>query len=165
MRKLISAVFGASVAAAGTHGFVSAGIRLGAPHSGTYQGAFEQALLALWRLWSHAHGWEPLMDGRHLSHVEEYGRFVAPVVLVGWPLLGFAVFWLMSRCALGRHWWRPLAIVIAVPLGEVFHMAFRSVGLDEPVAEAARSAVVFLLMVASIGAVGFRAGSPVPDTA
>ena len=165
MRKLISVVCGATVAAVGTHGFVSAGIRLGAPHAGTYQGIFKQALLALWRIWSGVHGWEPVRDGRHLSHVEEYGRFLARVVLVGWPLLGFGVFWLISRCEMGRRLWRPLVIASALPLGEGFRVAFRSAGLDEPLAEAARSAAVFLLMAASVGATGFRAGSPVPDAA
>lgn len=105
------------------------------------------------------------MDGRHLSHVEEYGRFLARLVLMGWPVLGFVVFWLLSRCEVGRRWWKPLLIVIALPLGDVLHMGFRSAGLDEPLAEAVRSALVFLLMAASVGAIGFRAGSPVPDAA
>lgn len=165
MRKSASVVCGATVAAAGTHGFVSAGIRLGDPHAGAYQGFFEQALLVFWRSWSRAHGWAPLMDGQHLSHVAEYGRFLARLVLMGWPLLGFVVFRVLSRCELGRGWWRPLAIAIALPLGEAFRVAFRSSGLDEPLAEPARSAVVFLSMVESIGAIGFRAGSPVPDAA
>lgn len=105
------------------------------------------------------------MDGRHLTHVEEYGRFLARLVLMGWPVLGFVVFWLLSRCEVGPRWWKPLVIVTALPLGEALHMAFRSAGLDEPLAEAVRSALVFLLMAASVGAIGFRAGSPVPDAA
>jgi hypothetical protein len=158
MRKSVSIGAGAATAAVLTHGFVYAGMRLGSlnPPLLTYTGFFQNAMFAIWRLWSHAQGWEPLMTGRQLGHVEEFGRFFAHTVLFACPLLGLGVYRLLSRRNLGPQLWMPLILALAFPLDEVLRQGFRSTGLNEPFSEAARALVVFLLMLWSVEAIRIR---------
>src|SRR5690348_7158919 len=95
MRKFLAVASGAATAAVLTHGFVYAGIRLASlnPPMSTYTGFFQNALFAIWRLWSRAHGWEPVMTGRELSHLEQFGGFFGHAVLFACPLLGLSIFW------------------------------------------------------------------------
>ncbi len=65
----------AAVAAVLTHGMVFSGVNLNEPLPvSTYQGFFRHILLATERLWSYAHGWQPM------SHTHDFGRFYAPFV-------------------------------------------------------------------------------------
>ena len=165
MRKLAAIASGATVAAVTTHGFVYSGMRLAAsnPPRASYMGLFQNAIFAFWRLWSHAHGWEPVMSGQQLSHVEEFGYFFGHAVISACPLLGFCIFWLALRQRLGWQWWKPLVLALAFPVDEVIRQVFQSTGLNEPLAETGRAIVVFLLMLWSVGAIRIRKPAPVPD--
>ena len=158
MRKFLAIATGAATAAVTTHGFVHAGMRLGSanPPLFTYTGFFQNAIFVFWRLWSRAHGWEAVMTGRELSHVEQFGGFFGHAVLFACPLLGLCVFWLTSRHNVGWQLWKPLILALAFPLDELIRQAFRSGGLNEPLAETARGLVVFLLMLWSVGAIRIR---------
>lgn len=164
MRKLAAIASGATVAAVTTHGFVYSGMRLAAsnPPMASYTGVFQNVIFALWRLWSRAHGWEPVMTGRQLNHVEEFGYFFAHVVIFAGPLLGFCIFCLAARHRVGWGWWKPLVLALAFPVDEVIRQLFQSAGLNEPLAETARATVVFLLMLWSVGAIRIRKPAPFP---
>ena len=165
MRKFAAIASGATVAAVTTHGFVYSGMRLGPldPPLATYTGFFQNALFAFWRLWSHAHGWEPVMTGRQLNHVEEFGQFFAHAVIFACPLLGFCIFWLAARQRVGWQWWKPLVLALAFPLDDLIRQVFRSAGLNEPLAETARALVIFALMLWSVGAIRIRKPEPVAE--
>ena len=150
MSKRISIALASAFAAVLTHGAVSSGMhfessKLMPPY--TYQGFFARALTSIWRLWGYAHGWMPM------SHVEEFGRFYASLVLLTCPLIGFGVFWFVSRQEAGRQFWKPLAVAIAfaTPVQQFMRQGFLALGMDEPAAEATRAVVVLLLMIFSIG--------------
>jgi hypothetical protein len=164
MRKALAISEGAMAAVVSTHGLVYAGIHLDPHHPMpvlTYRGSFEHILLASWRFWNSVHGWEPL------SHAGDFGKILALATLLTCPLLGFLVFWLTSGLELGWARWKPLAIAIAstTPLQQVLSGAFRSTSIDAAQAEAARALVVFLLMVASSGAIRFAKRAPSGDSA
>jgi len=162
MRKLAAIASGAAVAGVTTHGFVYSGMRLGPlnPPFSTYSGLFQNALFGIWRLWSCAHGWEPVMTGRQLSHAEGFGHFFAHAVILACPLLGFCIFCLAAGQRVGWQCWKPVVLALAFPLDELIRQVFRSAGLSEPLAEAARAIVVFLLMLSSVGAIRIRKPAP-----
>ena len=66
------------------------------------------------------------------------------------PLIGFVVFWMMSRYRVGKNLWRPLvvALLLAVPAG--FVALFPAYAI--PWVEVARTSLVALLMMWSVGA-------------
>lgn len=89
-----------------------------------------------------------------MSHVEEFGGFYAYLVLLTCPLIGFAVFWVVSRPEVGWQFWKPFAVAIAFapPAQQFMRHGFLALGMDEPAAEAARAVVVLLLIIFSIAA-------------
>jgi hypothetical protein len=145
MRSSISIGTGAAVAAVFTHGavFSAANFREPLPVS-TYQGFFQQMMLSTERLWSYAHGWQPM------SHIRDFGWFYAPAVQLICPLLGFALFWILSRHKMDTHIWKPLAIafLLSIPTGFVGLLSAGAL----PWVEAARTLLLVLLMVWSAGA-------------
>ena len=138
---------GAAVAAVFTHGMVFSGMYLNEllPIS-TYQGFFQRMLFATERLWSYAHGWQPM------SHIRDFGSFYAQTVHLICPLIGFALFWIVSRHKVGIKVWKPLAIVILLTIPPSFSTL--APGYATPWAEAARTFLIVLLMVWSVGAIG-----------
>jgi hypothetical protein len=122
----------------------------------TYQGFFAQVCITIWGLWGHARGLDPM------NHINAFGRFYVYFVSLACPLIGFGVFAAVSRQKIGWQWWRPLAIAVlfATPLQEMLHRGFRALGLGEPAAEPARTAVVLLFMIWSIGAIRISGRRP-----
>ena len=106
---------GAAVAAVFTHGMVFSGMYLNEllPVS-TYQGFFQRMLFAAERLWSYAHGWQPM------SHIRDFGGFYAQTVHLICPLIGFALFWIVSRHKVGIKVWKPLAIALLLTIPPSF---------------------------------------------
>jgi hypothetical protein len=78
------------MAAIFTHGIVYSAVNERLPISG-YEGFFQHILLAAERLWSYAHGWQPM------SHIRDFGRFYGPTIQLICPLIGFALFRMISR--------------------------------------------------------------------
>lgn len=150
MRKRLSLGIGAVVAAVLTHGSIYAAIDLSTlrPMS-TYRGLFQHMLLAVEHLWSTAHGWAPL------THFDAFAMFYARAVHLLCPLIGFGVFWLISRHRIGWSIWKPLAIAVAftTPLYALLYSPLKLLGLHVEWAGSGRVIVVFLLMVWSVGAV------------
>ena len=145
MRTSLSVGASAAAAAVLTHGLVLAGLRFDDPSPGfTYQGFFRHIVSATERLWSFAHGWQPM------SHIRDFGPFYAPAVQLICPLIGFALCWILSQHKVGIQLWKPLAIalLLAKPYGYVEVMP----GYATPWVEAARTTLVILLMVWSVGA-------------
>jgi hypothetical protein len=101
--------------------------------------------LATERLWSYAHGWQPM------SHIRDFGYFYAPTIQLLCPLIGFALFRIVSRHKAGMNVWRPLAIamLLAIP-PTLSDMAPRDA---TPWVEAARTILIVLLMGWSVGAI------------
>lgn len=142
MRTSISIGISGALAAVFTHGLVSSAMYFDQDLPPvTYQGFFQQILLATERLWSHAHGWPPL------SHIQDFGHFYAPVVQLVGPLVGFALFWIMSRHKVGVDLWKPVGIALLLDI------SLFSFGSAEPSVQAFRTAFVVILMVWSVGAV------------
>ena len=150
MRRSISIGTGAAVAGILTHGMVFSAMNLAErlPIS-TYRGFFQYTLFAMERLWSRAHGWPSM------SNIDEFGRFYAQTVHLICPLIGFALFWIVSRHHVGANVWKPMAIalILAVtPLGIVTDAPFSALGLG-PWSQVARTLIIVLLMVWSVGAI------------
>ena len=136
----------AAVAAVFTHGMVFSAVNLNEPLPiSTYQGFFQHMLLATERLWSYAHGWQPM------SHIRDFGRFYAPTVQLICPLIGFALFWILSRHKVGINFWKPMAIalLLTIPSGYIALVP----GYALPWVEVARTILIVLLMVWSVGAI------------
>ncbi len=154
MRRYISAVTSAGAAAAFTHGVVLSAVNFNEPLPiSTYQGFFWHIVSAVERLWSYAHGWQPM------SHDRDFGWFFAPTSQVICPLIGFALFWAISRYRVGRNLWKPgaIALLAAIPNGYIDLVS----GDALPWIEAARTMLIVLLMVWSVGSVRICG----PDTA
>jgi hypothetical protein len=150
MRRSISIGTGAAVAAVFTHGTVFSAMNLNVPLPiSTYQGFFQHMLLATERLWSYAHGWQPM------SHIDDFGRFYAHTVHLICPLIGFALFWIVSRHKVGIKFWKPIgiALLLTVPPGFIALAPFYALGLKEPWVEVVRTLLIVLLMVWSVGAI------------
>jgi CDP-diglyceride synthetase len=140
MRRSISIGMSAVAAAVFTHGMVYSAMNFSGPLPvSTYQGFFQQIMLVTERLWSYAHGWQPL------SHIRDFGHFYAPVVQLICPLIGFTIFWILSRRRLSLAFWPALTIafLLAVPLGFVLPVS----GPGLPWLEVARTLFLVLLMV------------------
>jgi hypothetical protein len=153
MRRSIAIGTGAAAAAIFTHGMVYSAMDLAEPlPASTYRGFFQYTLFAMERLWSQAHGWQSM------SHVEEFGPFYARAVHLICPLLGFALFWIISRHNVGINAWKPLAIalILTTPLGVVIDAPFSVLGPGP--SQVARALIIVLAMVWSVGA--FRIGTP-----
>jgi hypothetical protein len=133
----------AGVAAVLTHGMVFSAVNLNdsLPIS-TYQGFFQHMVLATERLWSYAHGWQPM------SHIHDFGRFYAPTVHLICPLIGFALFWIASRRKVGINFWKPLAIAVLLTIPPSFSDLVHRYGV--PWVEVARTILIVLLMVWSV---------------
>jgi hypothetical protein len=146
MGRSISIGTGAAVAAVFTHGMVFSGVNLNEPLPiSTYQGFFQHMLLATERLWSYAHGWQPM------SHIRDFGHFYAPTIHVICPLIGFALFWIISQHKVGINFWKPLAIALLLTMPPSFSdLASRNA---IPWVEVARTALIVSLMVWSVGAI------------
>src|SRR5580700_277255 len=100
-----------AVAAVFTHGMVFSGMNLDEPLPiSTYQGFFRHMLLAIERLWSYAHGWQPM------SHIDDFGHFYANTVHLICPLIGFALFWIVSRHKVSITFWKPMGIVLLLAI-------------------------------------------------
>lgn len=156
MRKYGSIGAGAAVAAVLTHGMVWSGLSFNEPLPiSTYRGFFQQVIVAIERLWSYAHGWQPM------SHIRDFGHFYAPTVQLICPLIGFALFWFFSRNRVGINFWKPIAIalLLAVPTG--FTALTSAYAL--PWVEVARTILVMSLMVWSVGAL--KIVLPIPSKA
>ncbi len=147
MRRSIS--IGTSLAAAAivTHGMVFSAVNFDEqlPVS-TYHAFFRNLLLATERLWSYAHGWEPM------SHIRDFGVFYAPTIQLICPLVGFALFWTISRHKVGLNIWKPLMVAILLALPPVLNDVVSRDAV--PLVEAARTILVTLLMIWSVGAIG-----------
>jgi hypothetical protein len=146
MGRSISIGTGTAVAAVFTHGMVFSGVNLNEPLPiSTYQGFFQHMLLATERLWSYAHGWQPM------SHIRDFGYFYAPTIHLICPLIGFALFWIISQHNVGIDSWKPLAIALLLTIPPSFSdLASRNA---IPWVEVARTALIVLLMVWSVGAI------------
>ena len=146
MRKLIAIGTGTAVAAIFTHGMVFSGMYLNVnlPNS-TYRGFFTHVLLATERLWSYTHGWQPM------SHIDEFGRIYAHTVHLICPLLGFALFWIVSRHKVGFKSWKPIGIALLLTVPP----SFSDLAPDYivPWVEVVRTLLIVLLMVWSVGAI------------
>jgi hypothetical protein len=154
MRRSISAGTSAGAAAAFTHGVVLSAVSFNEPLPiSTYQGFFWHIVSAVERLWSYVHGWQSM------SHVRDFGWFFAPTSQVICPLIGFALFWTISRYTVGRNLWKPVAIALlaAIPSGYIDLVP----GHALPWIEAARTMLIVLLMVWSVGSLRLYG----PDTA
>ena len=149
MRKSISIGAGAAVAAIVTHGMVYSALDLSnlSPIS-TYQGFFQHILFAIERLWSYGHGWQPM------SHIRDFGGFYALTVRLLCPLIGFALFWVFSRCRVGRNIWKPMAIawILLTPIQLVILKPLLALGLGVSGAETMRTLLLVLAMIWSVGA-------------
>ena len=137
---------GAAVAAVFTHGMVFSGMYLDEllPIS-TYQGFFQRMLFATERLWSYAHGWQPM------SHIRDFGHFYAPTIQFICPLIGFALFCILSRHKVGIKVWKPLAIALLLTIPPSFSNLTSAYAT--PWVEAARTVIIVWLMVWSVGAI------------
>lgn len=150
MRRSISIGTSAAVAAVFTHGAVFSGMYMNGPLPiSTYQGFFQHMLLATERLWSYAHGWQPM------SHIHDFGRFYAQTVHLICPLIGFALFWIVSRHKVGINFWKPIgiALLLTIPPSFIALAPFYALGLKEPWVEVVRTLLIVLLMVWSVGAI------------
>lgn len=136
----------AAVAAVFTHGMVFSAMYLNEllPFS-TYQAFFQRMLFATERLWSYAHGWQPM------SHIRDFGGFYAQTVHLICPLIGFALFWIVSRHKVGIKVWKPLAIALLLTIPPSFSNL--ASGYAIPWVEAARTVLIVLVMVWSVGAI------------
>ena len=156
MRRSISIATSAAVAAVVTHGVVFSGVNFDEPlPASTYQDFFRHMLLETERLWSYAHGWQPM------SHIRDFGHFCAPTIQLVCPLIGFALFWILSRHRVGSNFWKPLAIgLLLAVLPGLSDLASRGA---TPWVEAARTILIVFLMVWSVGAIRIsRADAEVP---
>jgi hypothetical protein len=101
-------------------------------------------------LWSNVHGWPSL------SHIDEFGIFYARAVRFICPVIGFALFLILSRHNTGWNIWKPMMIasLLLTPLQMLALNPLSLLGLGTAVAESARTLVVVLLMAWSIGAFG-----------
>ncbi|MDR3700337.1 MAG: hypothetical protein P4L56_11910 [Candidatus Sulfopaludibacter sp.] len=145
MSRRRSIGMGAAVAAVFTHGMVFSAVNFNdALPVSTYRGFFRHILLTTERLWSFAHGWQPM------SHVRDFGRFYAPMVHLICPLIGFAFFWILSRHKLGGNFWKPaaLALLLAIPPG----FSDLVPGYALPWVEVVRTLLIVWFMVWSVGA-------------
>ena len=159
MRKSRSIGTSAAVAAVFTHGMVFSAVNFNEPLPvSTYQGFFRHILLATERLWSYAHGWQPM------SHIHDFGRFYAPLVQLTCPLIGFVLFWVLSRHKVGFNFWKPMAIalLLTIPSGYIELVP----GYTLPWVETARTVLVILLMAWSVGAIRIsNPGTPATSVA
>ncbi|MGO9257286.1 MAG: hypothetical protein ACLQU1_13415 [Bryobacteraceae bacterium] len=136
----------AAVAAVFTHGMVSSAVNLNEPLPiSTYQGFFRHMLFATERLWSYAHGWQPM------SHIAEFGLFYALTVRLVCPLIGFALFRITSGHKVGIDFWKPMAIA-SLPLTAPSSYIALVPGYAVPWVEVARTILIVLLMVWSVRA-------------
>ncbi len=145
----------AAASAVFTHGVVLSATNFNEPLPiSTYQGFFWHIVSATERLWSHAHGWPSM------SHIRDFGPFFAPAVQLICPLIGLALFCTISRHRVGIHIWKPLAIalLLAIPNGYINLVP----GHALPWVEVARTILIVLLMVWSVGA--FRISGPETPT-
>jgi hypothetical protein len=159
MRRSSSIGAGAAVAAVLTHGMVFSAVNFrDALRASTYQGFFQHLLLATERLWSYAHGWQPM------SHIRDFGQFYAPTIHLVCPLIGFALFWILSRHKVGINFWKPMAIalLLTIPPG-LSDLASRDA---TPWVEVARTTLIVFLMVWSVGAIRIsKHGAPTTSLA
>jgi len=163
MRKRLSIVFGSMLACLSANCLVSAAVDLSrALPFWSYKGLGLHVLLVVEWLWSKAHGWPSF------SHLDDFGRWYAYAVRIGCPLLGFLVFWLISRCQIGWDLWKPLLIAsVCGPLStltcdlfsrDISRFVGRVTNADsypaiwEPWWEMLAAVLVFALMVWSVGA-------------
>ena len=148
MRHSLSLGISTAAAAVVTHAAVFSGLYFDDPFPVSwYQGSFREAALAIERLWSYAHGWQPM------SHIRDFGSFYAPMVQLLCPLLGFALFLMISRHRVGQNVWKPVSIaaLLAIPFGYISVLPIDAI----PWMEAARTILVILLMACSVGAIRF----------
>jgi hypothetical protein len=146
MRRSTSIAASVAVAAVITHGMVLSAVNLNEPLPvSTYQGFFRCLSLAAERLWSSAHGWQSM------SHIRDFGHFYAPAIQLICPLTGFALFWIISRQKVGIHSWKPMAVALLLTLPPGF--SDLTSRYATPWVEVARTALVFSLMVWSVGVV------------
>jgi hypothetical protein len=160
MRKSISIGTGAAVAVILAHGMAFSAMNLSEPLPiSTYRGFFQQPLFVMERLWSYVNGWPSM------SHIRDFGNAYAHMVHLICPLIGFALFWIVSRHHVGTNVWKPMAIVmmLAVPPYAIAAAPFYALGFKEPWIEMARTLLVMLLMVWSVGAI--RISRPHASTA
>ena len=146
MRNVRSIGISAAVAAVVTHGIVDSAVNFSGPVPvSNWQGFFRQMLLLTERLWSYAHGWQPM------SHIRDFGSFFAPAVQLICPLIGFALFGMLARPRIGLNLWKPVAIALwlCLPYGYLAGVP----GTALPWVEGARTIVIVALMAWSIGAI------------
>ena len=151
MRRVVSLGTSAAVAAVFTHGMVFSAMyfKEDALPISTYQGFFQHILLATERMWSYTHGWQPI------SHIRDFGSFYAPTVQLICPLIGFALFWIISRHKVGRNFWKPMGIasLLAILPAELALAPVQALGLNELCVQVGRTVIVVVLMVWSVGAI------------
>jgi hypothetical protein len=131
-----------------THGMVFSGMYLDEhlPTS-TYQGYFQQFALAVERLWSYAHGWQPM------SHIRDFGPFYAQTVHLVCPLFGFVLFGIISRQQVVTKLWRPVGIALLLSLitpASALEAPLYVVGLNQPWVAVARTLITLAVMLWSV---------------
>lgn len=146
MRTSISIGTSAAAAAVFTHGMVDSAMHFDSPlPASTYEGFFRQILLATEQLWSYAQGWPPM------SHIRDFGHIYASTIQLVCPLIGFALFRVMSGHKVGIGFWKPLAIALLLTIPPGFSDLVSSYAT--PWAEAVRTILIILLMAWSVGAI------------
>jgi len=152
MRGSIAIGISAGIASVFTHGMVFSAVNFNDPLPvPPYQGFFRHLVLATERVWSYTHGWPPL------SHIRDFGPFYAPAVELGCPLLGFALFRMLSREKVGTNVWKPLAIAALLSMAPDVLSGASAAAL--PWWEAARTAAIVFAMAWSVGAIRLFPGS------
>jgi hypothetical protein len=147
MRLSVSIGTSVAVASVVTHGLVDSAMYFDSSLRSTYEEFFRALVVVTERLWSYAHGWPSL------SHVRDFGGFFAPLVQVSCPVIGFFLFWVLSRHDVGRRWWKPLAIAALLASVRGF------LPVTSPWVEATATAAAVLLMVWSVGGFGMAPAS------
>jgi len=157
LRRSIPAGIGAAMASFLAHGMWVGVENLAyvAPIS-TYGGFWQHVTIAMERLWSHAHGWQSMMveHPEVPDHAWRFGRAYAQTLHLGCPLIGFALYWIISRHRVGIQAWRPLAIALVLD----YRMFFPNP--VTPQFEVQRTMLAVLLMVWSVG--GWMPLAPFP---
>src|SRR5580700_11377237 len=54
-----------------------------------------------------------------MSHVDDFGRFYAQAVHLICPLIGFAIFWIISPHTRGTKWGKPMVTVVVLTLAPI----------------------------------------------
>jgi hypothetical protein len=94
-----------------------------------------------------------------MSHIEEFGHFYAHTVDLICPLIGFSLFWMISRRKVGIQFWKPVGIALLLTFqpGSLAFIPIYALGLGYTWSEVVRTLLVVLSMAWSVGAIRISA--------